>query len=121
MNVRLTDIANEYERLVLNGLVFATVDKSLLHPSTVLYLEQILEPSGIEYWIANIRLDGTVLFKLNHPKICFLHHDPVEEKHMWADDGFHNAIPNNKVLALLAELSDRLLPGEVLMSLFDGE
>jgi hypothetical protein len=122
---RLSVIADQYEELVnlVSGksqIEWVDVDKEHLHPSTVKYLEMILEPAGLSYKIANVRLGGTVLFKLDHPSyireaICYFHHDPVEGKHMWAGQGFHDALDNDRVLALLAEEAGVVLPAEFLV------
>lgn len=97
---RLQLVADQYERMVNDGRVqWEPVNKQTLAPSTIEYLETILEPSGLTYMVAKERLQGTVLFKVNHPSIRYLHHDPETEQHMWAGDGFHEALPNNAVLA----------------------
>jgi hypothetical protein len=121
MNMRLTDIANQYERMVGEGAIkWLPVDKSNLPESTVKYVELFLGPSGLGYMVAEQRLGGTILFKIDHPTICYLHHDPVGESHMWADDGFHNALNNNSTLATLASLSGVNVSHESLMRLFDS-
>lgn len=106
MKLKLTDIANEYERLVnADLLIWHEVDKRLLDESTVRYLETILEPSGLYYQVADVKVYDTVLFKINHETIKYLHHDPDTKQHMWADEGFHNALPNDIVLLELARLA----------------
>lgn len=113
---RLSQISDQYERLVQeNALTWVPVDKMTLAPTTVLYLSVILDPSGLEYLMAEQRLDRTVLFKVDHPTIRYLHHDPVTDSHMWAGEGFAEALPNDKVLAVLAVLAEsrprRLMDG----------
>lgn len=124
MSERLSKIADRYEELISKGLEFIDVDRESLDDFTLIYLDQILNPAGLEYSIATVRLDNTVLFKIEHPEIAYLHHDPVEGKHMWADVGFHNALDNNRVLAMMAELSGVLLSSTLLLRMFgvkDGQ
>lgn len=119
MNERLKMIADQYEHLVNNGsLKFEMVDKSTLAPSTVLYIETMLDRMQIRYQVCNIRLDDTVLFKLDHPTVHYLHHDPVTDQHMWADEGFHAGIDGHRAVALLAEHRNILLPTSYLLEMF---
>lgn len=123
MSERLSQIADKYEELVSKGLEFHEVDHDTLDPSTNRYL-RLLDDTGLRYLIATVRIDRTVLFKIDHPWIAYLHHDPVEMVHMWADVGFQSALNNTRVLATLAELAGILLPSSHLLKLFgveDGE
>lgn len=102
---RLSQIADSYEEMVeRDTLTWQPVDKATLDATTVLYLESILEPSGLQYVMAAERLDRTVLFKIEHRTIRYLHHDPLTEQHMWAGHGFHEALPNDEVLVMLRDL-----------------
>jgi hypothetical protein len=125
---RLSIIADQYEELVnlVSGkspIVWVTPQKEQLNASTIKYLENIIEPAGFSYKVATVRLGGTHLFKLDHPidmireAICYFHHDPVEGKHMWAGQGFHDALDNDRVLALLAEQCGVVLPAGFLVKL----
>ena len=117
---RLSLIADSNERMVKDDTIkWGPVNKSTLDPSTVEYLETILEPSGLTYSIAEQRLDETVLFKVHHPTICYLHHDPATQQHMWANEGFHEALPNNAVLATLAGMAGVELPHRTMVKVFD--
>jgi len=117
---RLQLISDEYERLVNDGQArWEPVNKETLDPCTVEYLETVLEPSGLTYMVAEQRLQGTVLFKVNHPNIRYLHHDPQTGSHMWAGDGFHEALPNNAVFATLAGMAGVKLPHGIMLRIFD--
>lgn len=117
---RLKLVADQYERMVGDGTIqWRPVDKRTLDRSTIEYLETILEPSGLSYSIAEQRLQGTVLFKVHHPTICYLHHDPATQQHMWANEGFHEALPNNAVLASLAGMAGVELPHRTMVGIFD--
>lgn len=117
MSERLTKIADKYESLVNRGLEFVEVDYDSLRPATKQYLS-ILDDTGLNYLIATVRLDNTVLFKIDHPWIGYLHHDPVESAHMWADKSFSEALNNDRVLATLAELSGVLLSSPFFLKMF---
>ncbi len=120
MSTRLADVANQYEKMVGEGAIrWLPVDKSNLPAPTLKYIELFLDPSGLEYMVAEQRLSDTVLLKINHPTICYLHHDPVSESHMWADEGFHNSLDNNSVLATLVHLFDTKIPHRSLVRLFN--
>lgn len=92
MSDRLSKISDEYERLVNEDVIkWQTPDLDRLPESTRLYVELFLVPY-IEFWVDDKQLGGTFLFKLNHDKVHYLHHDPHTKVHMWADEGFHNAL-----------------------------
>lgn len=125
---RLAKIADQYEyKLSRNEINWVTPNKESLNALTIKYLENIIEPAGISYKIASIRLGGTYLFKLSHPShlinenVCYFHHDPVEGKHMWAGQGFHDALDNSRVLALLAEQCGLILPADFLVQMMDDK
>jgi hypothetical protein len=125
---RLAKIADQYEDMVARSEInWVTPNKESLNALTIEYLENIIEPAGITYKIANIRLGGTYLFKLNHPSylinenVCYFHHDPVEGKHMWAGQGFHDALDNSRVLALLAEQCGLILSADFLVQMMDDK
>lgn len=108
MNIQRLSIADQYEKLVQeDALVWSPVNKADLKPATILYLEAILDPTGLEYSIADQRLGHTVLFKVEHPTIRYLYHDSALELHMWAGEGFAEALSNDWVLMELARLRPR--------------
>jgi hypothetical protein len=115
---RLGRIADEWERLVnSDSLKWLPVAKDSLASSTIAYLEDILEPSGIQYLMADQRVEGTVLFKLTDPQavatgLCYLHHDPQTHLHQWGDAGFHNGLNGNDVLLYLCQRRHGLVPRE---------
>lgn len=103
---RLPRIADKYERLVNSGGIrWIPVDQSSLHPHTVRYINAFLDPSKLKYLIADLRVEKTVLFKIEHDYIKFLHHDPITVQHMWVGDGFHEFLPNDAVLDILHKLA----------------
>lgn len=102
MQSRLSKIADEYERLIATGSInWLEVDKSTLPKSTLEYVNIVLAESGITYKIADIRLDDIILFKLDDQYVHYLHCDSATSMHQWADEGFHNGLNGNEVLAYL--------------------
>ena len=113
---RLKRVADRYEEMVNDGTIkWEPVIRETLDASTIRYITIILDPTGLKYQIAQQRLEGTVLFKIDHPTICYLHHDPITQQHMWADKGFHEAICNDMVLVEFAKMLGCKLPREVMM------
>jgi hypothetical protein len=113
----LQEVCDEYERLIHeNNIKWIQVDKSTLPKSVCTYIEHWLDYFNIKYQIAELRLKGTILFKVDDPVVKYLHHHPTAETHMWVGEGFHNAIGNNKALAQLASRTG--MPKEALEKLF---
>lgn len=108
---RLSDIADRLEEAIEKDVIsWLDVDKSTLPEPTRLYVENFLECTNLKYKIADIRLDSTCLFKIDHPTICYFHHDPKTHAHLWAGVGFKEALDNNFVLASLMSMSDLDIP-----------
>ena len=102
---RYDRVSNELERLVNTpgAIKWEEPDIEFLKQSTKDYLKTCgLLDYGIKFWVADVKLEGTVLFKIEDDFACYLHHDPVTDVHMFADEGFHNAVNNNRALARLA-------------------
>lgn len=107
MDMRLQLACDAYEKMIKDGTIeWVPVDKSVLHPSTVHYLEKVIEPSGITYMMAKDQLHKTALFKLNHTTICYFHHDPVTLAHLWADESFVSSLPNNLVMVTFIAMAE---------------
>lgn len=82
-------IADQYEALVKSdGIVWADVDQMGLPLGTRNYVLMMLVEPGIPFQVAEAKLGGTYLFKLDDPLIGFLHHDAVLGVHQWIDKGF---------------------------------
>lgn len=113
-------ICDEYERLISVGkLKWIKVSHKHLPPSTRAYCRMWLDDNKIKYKVATLRLGGTILFKVDDKFVHYLHHDPKQEKHMWADEGFHSFIENNEALARLSARHSKSSK-EALKIAFDG-
>jgi hypothetical protein len=112
------EICDTYEKMVeADELTWVEVDHSKIPASTSLYCKMWLDYCGIKYKMATLQLGETYLFKVEDDFVKYLHHDPVHEKHMWADEGFHNYIDNNDALAKLSARSG--VPEEIVKKMFD--
>jgi hypothetical protein len=98
-------------------LEWVGIDHTKLPPSTSKYCKMWLDFLGIKYKMATLHLEGTYLFKIEDDFVKYLHHDPVHERHMWADEGFHSFIENNLALAKLSTRSG--IPEEVSKEMYD--
>lgn len=101
---RIAEINNSaqvFETLVNTegAIVWTQVNKPKLPTTTLLYYEMFVEGAGLRAEVSDKVVNGTYLFRiLNHPTIKFLHHAPDGEGlHMWADEGFHNALDNDAI------------------------
>jgi len=83
-----------------------------------------LDDNKIKYKVATVRLGGTILFKVDDELVHYLHHDPKQEKHRWANEGFHSFIDNNLALAQLLSKARystvRRASRDAIKILFDG-
>lgn len=96
----LSATANEYERLINDGnIMWLPVNLEELPLSTRSYVEMML--NGYIYFVAGVKLNGTYLFKVNHPVVKYLHHVPQTNQHMWAGEGFHEFLDNDQIFDVL--------------------
>ena len=113
-------ICDEYEQLVAAGkLKWIKVNHKHLPPSTSAYCQMWLDDNKIKYKVATLRIGGTILFKVDDKVVHYLHHDPKQKTHMWADEGFHSFIDNNLALAQLSSRNGKS-SRKALKTLFDG-
>lgn len=105
---RLGELADQYEELINHGNP-TWIDNDFNIPlSTAYFLDRFFE-LGIKVELCNSTLGqdigGYYVFRINDPKIRYFVHVPELNVHMYADEGFHNALPMNECLAYLAELA----------------
>lgn len=92
-------IADDWEELVNRPGELAWTTAAHAPPETREYLK-LLEDAHIAYEMADRCVRGTYLFRirwLEHPEVHYLVHDPGTRAHMWADEGFHNALDNDRL------------------------
>lgn len=98
----LSFIADEYERLVGDGsITWKPVDLDELPINTRSYVEMMLVEPGYTFSVSDKVVKGTYLFQVEHPVVKFLHHIPQFETHMWAGEGFHEALDNTQIFEVL--------------------
>jgi hypothetical protein len=99
---RLSEIADEYERLIGEGSIgWSQADLSKLPPNTKSYLEMMLVIPQWDFEVADQVIEDTYLFRIDHPVIKYLHHIPQTDQHMWAGEGFHEALDASKIFMVL--------------------
>ena len=111
---RLGLAADGFEELINDGggkIQWKPLIEKDLPYSTLNYYNMFIKPAVDAGKLPNIqiavqRLEGTILLKLNDPKVPYFHHDPITSSHQWGDEGFHKALDNNVSLIYLASLAD---------------
>jgi len=98
----LSTIANEYETLVNNGgITWLPLNLEELPDSTKKYVKMMLVDQGWNCQVSDKVLQGTYLFKVDHPVVQYLHHVPQNDAHMWANEGFHESLDNSRIFDIL--------------------
>ena len=94
----LRQTVDEFEVLVDGGKVeWVEVDFDVLPSSTRAYVSQFLVEAGISFKVSRLTPLGTYFFKLDDPLVGYLHHDPVENSHVWICKNFKYGLSNQAV------------------------
>lgn len=98
----LSFICAELETLVNDGgITWKPVNLEELPVSTHTYVDMMLVKPGYNFAVADVVLKGTYLFKIEHPVVKYLHHVPQLDLHMWAGEGFHEALDNTQIFEVM--------------------
>ena len=105
---RWAEAADGYEKLIAEGKIkWKPLVEAELPVVTRHYYRMFIKDAKLKkIEVAEQRLGGTVLLKLNDPEVPYFHHDPRDGAHQWGDEGFHNAIDNNTAIIRLARLAN---------------
>jgi len=100
-----------------NKLNFSDFEISELPESTRRYLETIVLDLGYSVSLHNPVIDDEYLFRINHPIMKYLLHNPNYPSHIWADTDFNNVENNQALVLLFVPLDD--LPEDDIKKLCD--
>lgn len=65
---------------------FVDYNPAELQDETIEFIKTVVEPTGLDYKMGNVRVAGTVLFSIGHPRITHLLHDPISRQRFWIGD-----------------------------------
>ncbi len=84
-----------------NSFLWIKVDFKTLPPSTRNYLQKFVTCYKHKVNRHVDTIDGQYVFKIDHPEVAYLIHNPGNATHMWGDKNFEN-MDGNCALAVLA-------------------
>lgn len=94
----LRQCVDEFELLVDAGKVeWVDVDFDALPSSTMAYVGQFLCEVNVSFQVARLTPLGSYFFKLDDPLVGYLHHDPIENTHVWICKNFKFGLSNQAV------------------------
>ncbi len=96
----MSDTIEQYENMIKQGLLTRQdIQLDVLPESTQKYIAY-LQTTEIKIWSLYPTIGQIFIFEIDHPKVKYFIHNPVEESHMYVDDKCEN-IDNNEAIAEL--------------------